>query len=341
MKNKKILIIGFCNFGKLATSILARNFDVSVLSRTVNNEVKRQIEKCGAKIADNNSVKQADVVVLCAPISKTEEIIKKIAPKMKADSLLFDTSSVKVLPCKWLKENTREDIEIVGTHPMFGPTTSKFDLEKQSWQLDGLQIVLCPLRTKEETLEKIRSFLNSLNLKIIETSPEDHDKQNAKTLSFVHYVGRSLLASNIGHQEIFTPGYIDLLSILPHTTSDNWQLFYDMNNYNPYSAPLREIFRDAGLKIEEKIIMNSNKEELEKQREMIDLIDMRIMKLLESRLEHTKQIGEYKKAKNIDIVDKKREDDIIKNKQEKTSLDDKFIKKLYRLILDESYKTQE
>lgn len=341
MSNKtKVAIIGFGNFGTLAASILSKDFEVLIHHYRDREEDIAKAERIGAKLIKMEEIGDCDVVILSTPISETEKTIKELMPHLKSGALLLDTCSVKVYPCEWLKKHARDDIEILGTHPMFGPTTSKFNFEEQKWTLEGLQIVLCPLRVAEDRVKNIEKYLEGLGLKIITTSPEDHDRQNAKTLSFVHFVGRSLLASGIGHQEIYTPGYIDLLSILPHTTSDNWQLFYDMNNYNPYSDELRENFRDAGLEIEEKIIRNRGESEMDQNRELIDLIDQRLMKLLEKRFECSKRIGDYKKEKGLEVVDPAREEEIINKKVEMSSFDKNFVAGLYRLVFDESYKFQ-
>jgi len=341
-KNSKpiITIVGLGNFGTLAASILSKHFEVLIYHYRQKEENKKIAKITGAKLIELSDIKKSDIVILTTPISKTEETIKKISPLMKKGALLIDTCSVKTQPCKWLTDNAPKTIEILGTHPMFGPTTSKFNLEKQTWNLSGLQIILCPLRISEEKLKGIEKFLKSLDLEVIKTSPKEHDKQNAKTLSFVHFLGRSLLASGIGKQKIFTPGYADVLKILPHTTSDNWQLFYDMNNFNPYSDIVRENFRDAGFEIEEKIIKHRNENKLEANREMIDLIDARIMKLLKKRLECSKNIGDYKKENGLKIIDSKRENEIIKNKIKKSDLDKDFIKEFYKLIFKQSYKSQ-
>ncbi len=340
MKRKTISIIGFGNFGTLLASILNQHFAVSVYHYKKNKEYDNKAKKIRVKLVDIKIASKADIVILSVPISKTKETIKKIAPLMKNGAILMDTCSVKVRPCKWLKKYTPKNIQIIGTHPMFGPTTTKFNLDKQTWNLENLQIVLCPLRLQNERFIELKNYFNKLKLKVITTTPEDHDKQNAKTLSFVHFIGRSLLASDIGHQKIYTPGYLDLLSILPHTTSDNWQLFYDINNYNPYSDKLREKFRDAGLKIEEKIIRHRKKNEIQINREMIDLIDTRIMKLLKKRLVCSRNIGKIKKAKNLKIIDPQREKEIIAEKIKKFAMNKDFIKKFYKLIFNESYKEQ-
>ena len=338
-KDMTIGVIGFGNFGKLAVSVLSTQFKVLVYDTRIK-ELDSMVRKCGATEAVLKETAGCDMVILCTPISKTESVIRKVVPMMKEGALLLDTCSVKELPCKWLKENATDSIEIMGTHPMFGPTTSKFNPQKQSWHLQGLQIVLCPIKISKKRLDDIKRFLRALNLRIIETTPTEHDRQNAKTLSFVHYIGRCLNASKIGHQEIYTPGYKDLLSILPHTTSDNWTLFYDMNNYNPYAAPLRETFIDSCFSIEEKILENKEIDAIGKQRAKINAIDSHIIKLLERRMRSVKKIGEIKSKKNILVRDRKREEELVERLQKKTKLSDPFIKAIYREIFKEAYKNQ-
>ncbi|MGL5021649.1 MAG: chorismate mutase [Mycoplasmatales bacterium] len=48
-----------------------------------------------------------------------------------------------------------------------------------------------------------------------------------------------------------------------------------------------------------------------KLREDIDIIDNKIIELLEQRLELVKEIGIYKKEKNLEVLDSKREEIII------------------------------
>jgi prephenate dehydrogenase len=259
MKQKtKICIIGLGRFGTLAASILKQHFDVTAID-TNKKEILNKAKKLGIKLLKVEELKGIDVAILAVPICKTEGMIKKISPFLKKNSLLIDTCSVKTLPCRWMKKNARKDIEILGTHPMFGPVTSKFNFEKQTWILENLQIVICPLRINSQKLSLIKKFLKKLNLKIIETTPENHDKQNAKTLALVHFLGRALVAADIKEQEIFTPGYSDLLKIIPHTASDNWQLFYDMNNFNPFAQGIREKFLEKCLELNLKITDSKRK----------------------------------------------------------------------------------
>ena len=298
------------------------------------------IRHVGASPADFDIVAQCDIVILSVQMSRTEEMIMRVVPRMKKGALLLDTCSVKVDPCAWLEKYATKDIQIMGTHPMFGAVTSKFDIEEMKWKLAGLQIVLCPLRIEKKLLGDIKKFLEKIGLEVIETNPIDHDKQNAKTLSFVHFIGRAFLRAGIKEQKIFTPGYSDLLKILPHTTSDNWQLFYDMNNLNHYADQVREHFLESSFEIEEKIMKSRVEDDFAFHRSMIDLLDKRILSLLEKRFFHAEAIGKIKKKKGIAIVDKKRESEIVAKRAEESGLDEEFMKRFYKVVFEEARRRQ-
>ena len=85
---------------------------------------------------------------------------------------------------------------------------------------------------------------------IYETTPEEHDRQIADSLALTHYIGRSLKAFGAQALDIDTEGYQRLLHILGVVENDTWQLFEDMNRYNPYAADRRESFRQALADIE-------------------------------------------------------------------------------------------
>lgn len=252
ISNKTISVIGLGKFGSLVASILKSHGRVVVYSANQASLVEKT-SKIGVEAVVLVQAAAADVVILTVPISKTEEMIKRVVPLMRPGALLLDVCSVKVYPCEWLEKYGRDDIEIMGTHPMFGPVSAEFDIEKQTYKLAGLQIILCPLRIKESRLELIMTLLERLGLDVIVTTPEDHDRQNAVTLSLVHYLGRALHEAGINKQRIFTPGFENLLKIYGHTIKDEWQLFFDMNNYNPFAADVRHKFLTACQTIEKKI----------------------------------------------------------------------------------------
>ncbi len=87
--------------------------------------------------------------------------------------------------------------------------------------------------------------------------------------------------------------------------------------------------------------MEINKmDELNVLRKKVDELDHELLDIIKRRLIVIKEIGEFKKKNGLGIRDKKRENEILQDKIEKSSLSREFVKKLFKLILNESRRIQ-
>ena len=129
---------------------------------------------------------------------------------------------------------------------MFGPDSAADTLA-------GGKIVLCHERLTDERYNNIKSYLDSKGLIIIETTSDEHDREIAVSLALTHYIGRALSEFGAKPQQIDTEGYKRLLHILEVVENDTWQLFEDMNRYNPYASESRSDFMRALQQIGEKL----------------------------------------------------------------------------------------
>jgi prephenate dehydrogenase len=238
-------IIGFGRFGQLTTHYLAKDFEVLVHTRA---DKSTEISRLGARPASLENVCQQDIIIPCVPISVFKGFLKDIAPLIKADALMVDVCSVKEYPIKWMKEILPSTVSILATHPMFGPDSA-------SDSLQGRKICLCKANISEKQYRKIRRYLASKGLIVIEATAREHDEQIATSLALTHLIGRSLLESGAVQLDIDTEGYKRLLHILEVVERDTWQLFLDMHHYNPYARKKRlgfmEIMRDINARLEQ------------------------------------------------------------------------------------------
>jgi len=232
-------IIGFGRFGKLTARYLAEDFEVLVFNRTAKSE---EISVSGGRAASLSSVCQQKIVILCVPISALKDVLSEIGPLLKKDAVVVDVCSVKVYPCQWMKTLLPDSVSILATHPMFGPDSASDSLE-------GRKIFLSPIRMDEKTYQKVKAYLASKNLAILESTPQDHDEQIAVSLALTHFIGRTLSEFGAMPLGMDTEGYKRLLHILDVVEHDTWQLFYDMHHYNPYAQEKRAALMQAMQKI--------------------------------------------------------------------------------------------
>lgn len=70
------------------------------------------------------TVKDANIVIIAAPILTIKDIFSQIAPDLSADSIVTDTASTKLQIMRWAEELLPPEINFVGGHPMAGKETS-------------------------------------------------------------------------------------------------------------------------------------------------------------------------------------------------------------------------
>lgn len=238
-----IATVGFGRFGKLMVRYLSQDFPVDVYDSGGRAE---EIEKAGGRAVGLEAACRNEIVILSVPISAFRQTLKKVAPLLAPGTLVVDVCSVKTYPVEWMRDLLPASASILGTHPMFGPDSAADSLQ-------GRKILVWNERVPAERYEKIVRYLRARGLVVIESTPEDHDRQIAVSLSLTHFIGRALAEFGAEPLEIDTEGYHRLLHILEVVTHDTWQLFVDMHRYNPFAGEKRELFIQALKTIDERM----------------------------------------------------------------------------------------
>jgi chorismate mutase len=85
-------------------------------------------------------------------------------------------------------------------------------------------------------------------------------------------------------------------------------------------------------------------EEMKRLRAEIDRVDQEILTKIRERIRLTEKIGQIKKINHSDILDEKRESELLSRLSrfgKSLGIEDKFILSLWREIIDYSHKVQE
>lgn len=221
-------VYGLGRFGSLWGSLLSEHHTVKAYNRSP--QVKTH---SGILRVEEDEVLSCDLVFLCVAISAMEPVLNSIKDRVAKGTIIADTCSVKVYPIRLMQEILPRDVQILGTHPMFGPDSARYGIE-------GLPIVTTPVRLSEENVTVCLGLFKTMGLQVIELSAEEHDQEAAYTQGVTHFIGRVLEDLGLQRTTIGTFGFNRLLEIIDQTCNDPWQLFLDLQRLNPYTQEMRK-----------------------------------------------------------------------------------------------------
>lgn len=248
MQNQTIGIIGFGRFGKVLYRLLKDDFKIAIFTRSPKAYKGFKFAKDTLLCLSPKELYEASqTVFFCVPIREFEKVIREHKKYFK-NHLLLDVLSVKSHPYKVFKKYLKSTLaRAILTHPMFGP-----DSAKESFK--GLPLVISNLNATEKEYRFWKKFFKSKGIKIVELSPQEHDKLAAYSQGVTHFIGRILQKFGFKKTPIDTLGAKKLQEVMEQTCNDTWELFYDLQNFNPYTKTMRIKFGRAYDKLYNQIL---------------------------------------------------------------------------------------
>lgn len=134
---------------------------------------------------------QADVIVFCTPVDRVVEGVREAVRSVRLGTLLTDAGSVKLPICDALADLPN----FIGAHPIAGSHRQGFEAA-DAQLFDGRTCVLTPLPSAEPAqMRRLERFWQSVGMRTVTMSPNDHDCALAMTSHLPHVVAASLAAT--------------------------------------------------------------------------------------------------------------------------------------------------
>ena len=239
---KEIGIIGFGQFGQFMAQHLASFFDVTVCD---NSDLQAEAQKLGIEWGDFDIVAAKEIVIFAVPLSAFEQVLSRAVTFLRSDAICFDVCSVKMQPLDMMRRILPETVEIIGTHPLFGPQSGREGIA-------GMRVALCPVRT--DKIDEIKSFLTEkLHLRVFEKTPEAHDEEMAHVQALTHFVARALDELHVSDSELATVSYEELMRAARLVSEDSWALFQTIQQGNPFAGKKRKAFIEKLIELENRV----------------------------------------------------------------------------------------
>ena len=232
-------IIGFGRFGKILSNILQRGFDIKIYDKNPN------LKLTNVKFVSLDEIVQEKNIFIAVPIRNFKDIIQNIAPKLN-NTTIIDVCSVKMEPVKIMKSFLPQNVGIIATHPLFGPDSFNIN--------NNLKMMMNNTRDSYDQFKFWKNYFISQDINIIEMDPREHDILASKTQGVTHFLGRVLKEFGISKTKIDTQGFSELLDLVNQTCNDSWELFSDLQLYNPYTNSVIEKLKKSTNEVSKKLI---------------------------------------------------------------------------------------
>ena len=203
----KICIIG-C--GLIGSSILRGTIEKKIAKKISVHDKSKQVmeylkKNFTADICPNISeaTKNADLIIISAPLSSYKEILLSIKSNLKEGSILTDTGSAKKEVNKIVNNLGIKNISWIASHPIAGteysgPAAGFSSLFKNRWC-----ILSADDQVAKEKLENMKKFWSKLGSKVKIMSFEDHDYVLSLTSHLPHAVAYSIVRTAINNEDKF------------------------------------------------------------------------------------------------------------------------------------------
>lgn len=154
------------------------------------------------RVADEpaEAVRDADLVVLCAPVDRIAPLAAQIAPALAPGALVTDVGSVKGDICRLAHAALAPAAHFIGAHPMAGS-------EKTGWEharpdlFVRRTVFLTPLpETDARAAERVAAFWSALEADVATLAPDEHDEIVAH-ISHLPQVLASTLCAALGRRD--------------------------------------------------------------------------------------------------------------------------------------------
>ena len=231
----RVSIIGFGRFGAMLHSLLSKGFEVDVFD-------KNSIDNSDVNEVSLEDALQNETIFIAVPIRDFENLVKEISKKISSGKTVIDVCSVKVFPKKVMLDNLSNETDIIATHPLFGPDSLKDS---------GSVMTMESVRNTFGRYDFWKNYFESQNIIIEEISAEEHDMMAARSQGLTHFVGRVIDDFGTNQTRIDTEGYKALHKLVNQTCNDTWELFEDIQNFNPFTEKMISELNESFEKISE------------------------------------------------------------------------------------------
>jgi prephenate dehydrogenase len=225
-------VIGFGNFGAFFAKNLAVWFDVTAWDAINLSTKAESLGVCWGTLAQ---AARSDLVILAVTLDALEGILRELGSCLNSGALVMDVCSVKEEPIRLMKKYLSNEVELLGTHPLFGPQSARDGMQ-------GHRIIICPITPRSPKVDYLLDFFQQRCLNITEMSAKEHDREMAVVQGLTHFIARALAECGIQSSECTTQAFDHLYTVMALLGNDSWEVFKTIQVGNAFAPDIRHQF---------------------------------------------------------------------------------------------------
>jgi prephenate dehydrogenase len=149
------------------------------------------------------ALRDAELVILSAPVRQSLKILKEIAPLLQKGALVTDVGSTKKKIVMAMEEILPPEVTAIGGHPMSGSEKSGIASADAALLKNTAYLLTPTRRTTQEALDKLQKAIRIIGALPFVLDPEEHDKLAALISHLPHLVAVTLVNTlkNSGYRQ--------------------------------------------------------------------------------------------------------------------------------------------
>jgi cyclohexadieny/prephenate dehydrogenase len=148
-----------------------------------------------ATLDQKDSVKNADLIIICSPVGTYSDIIQNIKSNLKLGAIITDVGSVKQAVIRDLEPHIPEGVHLVPAHPVAGTERSGPEAGFPELFDDRWCIITPTSQTDKKSIDQVTGFWKSLGSNIEIMEPKHHDLVMAMTSHLPHLIAYTIVGT--------------------------------------------------------------------------------------------------------------------------------------------------
>jgi len=140
-----------------------------------------------------SAVEEADLVVLCTPLSRMRELAEEMLPALKPSAIVTDVGSVKASVVRELEPLFAEaNAHFVGSHPMAGGEKMGVAAATVNLFEKAICVVTPTAQSNPAALKTVQQFWTDVGCRVVKLSPAVHDELVSRSSHLPHVIAAEL-----------------------------------------------------------------------------------------------------------------------------------------------------